>query len=251
VNSADRQPGRITAPKALLRLADAAGRAPAARFSPVPPPMDGRESAVLVLFGPTPSRLRQVAAGTETLDDLELAELELLVTERAHTLRSHAAQPAFPGGRVDPGDDGAVGAALREAGEETGLDPTGVEVLATLPRLGILPSRSVVVPVLGWWHTPSAVAAVDPAEVARVLPVPVSRLLDPAVRVRVLHPSGRLGHGFVIDELLIWGFTGGVVQGLLRLAEDLGLAPRVGWPARDVRLTDYQQLLRPGVADNP
>lgn len=247
----DQRPGQLTAPRALLRLADAAARESATRFSPVPPPAGGRESAVLVLFGPTPAHLRTVATGDETLDDLQIAELELLVTQRSHTLRSHAAQPAFPGGRVDPGDGGAVGAALREAGEETGLDPAGVEVLATLPRLGILPSSSVVVPVLGWWHTPSAVAAVDPAEVARVLPVPVSRLLDPGARVRVVHPSGRLGRGFVVDELLIWGFTGGVVQGLLRVAEDLGLVPRVGWPGRDVQLADYQQLLRPGVPDNP
>jgi len=249
VSSPDR-PDQLTAPRSLLRLAEAAALAPPTRFSAIRPPADGRESAVLVLFGPTPEHLELVAAGEEMLDDLQLAELELLVTQRAHTLRSHAAQPAFPGGRVDPDDDGAVGAALREAGEETGLDPAGVEVLATLPRLGILPSRSIVVPVLGWWHTPSVVGAVDPAEVARVLPVPVSRLLDPDVRVRVVHPSGRLGRGFVVDELLIWGFTGGVVQGLLRVAEDLGLVPKVGWPARDVQLADYQQLLRPGVPDN-
>jgi 8-oxo-dGTP pyrophosphatase MutT (NUDIX family) len=251
VSGPDLRPGQLTAPRALLRLAEAAAQESAARFSAVPPPADGRESAVLVLFGPTPAHLRTLAAGDETLDDLKLAELELLVTQRAHTLRSHAAQPAFPGGRIDPGDDGAVGAALREAGEETGLDPGGVEVLATLPHLGVLPSRSVVVPVLGWWHTPSAVGAVDPAEVARVLPVPVSRLLDPDVRVRVVHPTGRLGRGFVVDELLIWGFTGGLVQGLLRVAEDLGLVPKVGWPARDVQLADYQELLRPGVPDNP
>ena len=245
------RPGQLTAPWSLLRLAEAAADEPPTRFSAIPPPAGGRESAVLVLFGPTPAHLELVTAGEETLDDLQLAELELLVTQRAHTLRSHAAQPAFPGGRVDPDDDGAVGAALREAGEETGLDPGGVEVLATLPRLGILPSRSIVVPVLGWWHTPSAVGAVDPAEVARVLPVPVSRLLDPDVRVRVVHPSGRLGRGFVVDELLIWGFTGGVVQGLLRVAEELGLVPKVGWPVRDVQLGDYQEFLRPGVPDNP
>ena len=50
----------------------------------------------------------------------------MLLIERAHDMRSHAGQVAFPGGAVDPGDDGAVAAALREAVEETGLDPAGV-----------------------------------------------------------------------------------------------------------------------------
>jgi 8-oxo-dGTP pyrophosphatase MutT (NUDIX family) len=243
--------GGLTAPNVLLRLAEAAAKAPAERFSAVRPPEEGRESGVLVLFGPSPAHLHAAASDGAGVADLELSELELLVTQRAHTLRSHAAQPAFPGGRIDPGDDGPIGAALREAAEETGLDPLGVEVLAVLPRLGILPSRSVVVPVIGWWHTPSAVAAVDPAEVARVLPVPVGVLLQPDVRVRVQHPSGRLGRGFVVDGLLIWGFTGGVVQGLLRVAEDLGLVPKIPWPNRDVQLADFQDFLQPNVPDNP
>ena len=54
---------------------------------------------------------------------------DLLLIERARDLRSHAGQPAFPGGAIDPGDVDAVGAALREAAEETGLDPAGVDVV--------------------------------------------------------------------------------------------------------------------------
>ena len=86
-----------------------------------PEPGAGRASAVLVLFG------ESVADGQLTPD--------VLLIERAFGLRSHAGTPAFPGGVVDPSDDGPVGAALREAQEETGLDPAGVDVLAILPDL--------------------------------------------------------------------------------------------------------------------
>ena len=59
-------------------------------------------------------------------------DLDVLLVERASTLRAHPGQIAFPGGRIDADDAGPVGAALREAREETGLDPAGVEVLGSL-----------------------------------------------------------------------------------------------------------------------
>ena len=71
-----------------------------------------------------PHPVRRGAAGPDVL----------LIEKSAH-LRSHAGQPAFPGGGVDPGDDFPVGTALREAEEEAGIDPAGVRVLATLPEL--------------------------------------------------------------------------------------------------------------------
>ena len=74
-------------------------------------------AAVLVLFGEGPDGP------------------DVLLTQRAATLRKHAGQPAFPGGRIDPDDDGPVGAALREAREETGLNPSGCDVLAVLHAL--------------------------------------------------------------------------------------------------------------------
>ena len=64
---------------------------------------------------------------------------DVLLTERASTLRSHAGQVSFPGGRTDPGDADAVATALREAEEETGLVPDGVVPLAVLPDLFIPP----------------------------------------------------------------------------------------------------------------
>ncbi len=164
----------------------------------LPPDSGGREAAVLVLLG----------EGDQGPD--------LLLIERASTMRSHAGQPAFPGGAQDPGDDGPVGAALREAQEEVGLDPSTATVLGTWPQLWLPPSGFVVTPVLAWWHAPHPVRVVDTAEVAAVVRVPVSTLADPGRRVTVTHPSGWKGPAFETDELLVWGFTAGVVDALLR-----------------------------------
>ena len=164
-----------------------------------PPPEGGRRSAVLILLGAD-------ARGPN-----------VLLTERAPTLRAHAGQPSFPGGRLDPDDDGPIGAALREAEEETGLDPAGVDVFAVLPDLFLTPSRSVVTPVLGWWRQASAVRVVDAAEVASVHVVPVAELVDPANRLRVGHPSGYIGPAFTVSGLLVWGFTAVLLSQVLRL----------------------------------
>jgi 8-oxo-dGTP pyrophosphatase MutT (NUDIX family) len=207
-------------PAALLELTRPLLTASPLDFSPVPAPPDGgRRSAVLMLFGDDP------AGG-----------FDILLTERAHTLRSHAGQVSFPGGRLDPDEPGPVTAALRETFEETGADPAGIRVFGRIPDLGILPSRSSVAPILGYWAVPSDVHAVDPAEVARVLRVPLATLADPATRVRVATPRGWVGPGFVLDDLLVWGFTGGILAATLRLC---GL--EVPWDhAPTVTLADWQ-----------
>lgn len=164
------------------------------------PPPGAREAAVLVLL-----------AGTSAED------ADVLLLERATTLRSHGGQVAFPGGAVDPGDDGPVGAALREAEEETGLDPSGVEPLVVLPELHVPPSGYRVRPVLAHWREPSPVRVVDPAESATVARVPLGSLMDPRNRFRVRHPSGYTGPAFSVDGLLVWGFTGGLLATLTRL----------------------------------
>lgn len=172
----------------------------------IPPPAGGRRAAVLILFG-TDAR-----HGTD-----------VLLVERAGTLRDHAGQVAFPGGGAETDDADAVATALREAQEETGLDPDGVVPLALLPELFIPPSGFVVTPVLAEWERPTAVHAVDAGETAAVVRVPLSVLADPANRVQVSHPSGYVGPAFLVAGLLVWGFTGGLLSALL----DLG-----GW-ARD------------------
>ncbi|MGW4194188.1 NUDIX hydrolase [Streptomyces sp. NPDC005004] len=174
------------------------------RFLP-PENGSGRQSAVLILFG-------EGERGPE-----------LLLMERAGSLRSHAGQPSFPGGALDPVDgdpktDGPLRAALREAEEETGLDPAGVQLFGVLPALYIPVSEFVVTPVLGWWRKPSPVGVVDPNETARVFTVPVADLTDPANRATAIHPSGHRGPAFLVESALVWGFTAGVIDRLLHYA---------------------------------
>lgn len=143
-------------------------------------------------------------------------EPDVLLTQRAAEMRSHPGQPAFPGGRLDEGES-PVQAALREAFEETGVDPAGVDVLGSLPDLWLPPSNFLVTPVVGYWHRPTEVYAVDPREVAQVLRVPLRALADPENRIRVRAPSGYLGPGFTVAGLQVWGFTGAILDRLLSL----------------------------------
>ena len=167
----------------------------------LPPDEGGRQSAVLILFGPG-------AHGGE----------DVVLTERSHSMRSHAGQVSFPGGAIDPSDSGPVSAALREAQEEVGLDPSGVQVVAELPALYLPPSNFVVTPVLAWWARPSRIRVVDHLEVAQVLRAPLSELTDPARRFTVTHPSGFVGPAFDVDGLLVWGFTAGLLSKVIELA---------------------------------
>jgi 8-oxo-dGTP pyrophosphatase MutT (NUDIX family) len=176
-------------------------------FADWPHPDDGCEptsAAVLVLLG----------EGDRGPD--------VLLLERAHDMRSHAGQVAFPGGRRDPTDADDVETALREAAEETGLDRSGVVVLGPLRSIWLPPTNFQVTPVLGWWRQPSAVHAVDPAETASVVRVAIADLTDAANRVMVRHPSGNVGAGFLVHDLVVWGFTAGLLSRLLAA---------VGWAA--------------------
>ncbi|PYI39220.1 coenzyme A pyrophosphatase [Arthrobacter psychrolactophilus] len=143
------------------------------------------------------------------------ADLDVLLIERAATLNDHPGQVAFPGGGVDATDDSILAAALREAEEETGLDPSGVEILGTLPEVPLVVSNFMVTPVVGWWARQSPVDVVDFGESAQVFRVPVRDLLDPENRFTAVLKRGRQtyrGPAFAVNGLVVWGFTAGILN---------------------------------------
>lgn len=212
----------MTAPEWMLSLWRASARMPVPATMR-PPASGGRDAAVLVLFGET-----------HTGPDV-------LLIQRSAGLRRHAGQPAFPGGAVEGCDDGPVDCALREAEEETGVVRDGVHVLGALPQLYLSRTGFRVTPVMGWWHTPNDVRAVDTGEVASVARVPVAELADPANRVRTRTPDGLVGPAFRVRGMLVWGFTAGILDRLLVLG---------GWERPWLResdeVIDVLTLLAPG-----
>jgi 8-oxo-dGTP pyrophosphatase MutT (NUDIX family) len=197
-------------PEHVQRLVANAGRLP--RMRTERPSATARRSAVLILFGEGP------------------AGPDVLLIEKSPHLRSHAGQPAFPGGGADPGDEFPVGTALREAHEEAGVAPDGVRVLAVLPELFLGHSDNLVVPVVGWWDDPREVSTGDPHEVARVARVPLADLVDPANRFRVRISTGYVGPAFGVAGMVVWGFTAALLDSVLTAA---GLDRP--WDTTDVR----------------
>ncbi|MEU8897615.1 CoA pyrophosphatase [Nocardia sp. NPDC048505] len=178
-----------------------------------------RQAAVLVLFSGA------AEAGPRALPE----DADVLLTQRATTLRQHRGQVAFPGGAVDPGDQGPIDTALREACEETGVRREDVQPLAVLPKLFVPPSRFDVTPVLGYWRNPAEVRVVNTGETERVVRVPLSELLDPANRFMVRR-TGYQSPAFVVDGMLVWGLTGGILHGIFKNA-----GWELDWDQNDVR----------------
>ncbi|WP_020669684.1 NUDIX hydrolase [Amycolatopsis nigrescens] len=206
-----------TVPEWLRPLVEISGTLDSRTFTRFRPPADRatRPAAVLILLG-------EDERGPD-----------VLLLRRADTLGSHAGQVAFPGGVADAGDDGPVGTALREAEEETGVDPAGVRPVAVLPELFVPVSGFAVTPVLAHWEKPSPVRPVDFAETAAVARVSVADLTDPANRYQVTRPgSGWQGPVFEVHGLFVWGFTAGLLSVLLALA---------GWE-RDWDRSDVRDL---------
>jgi 8-oxo-dGTP pyrophosphatase MutT (NUDIX family) len=196
-----------------------------------------RDAAVLVLFsGPFDSPSGDLPP-----------DADLLLTVRASTLRQHAGQAAFPGGAADPGDGGPVGTALREAREETGIDTTRVQPLITLDRMFIPPSGFHVVPVLAYSPDPGPVGVVDESETAIVARVPIRAFINPENRLMVYRQENTrrfAGPAFLLNQMLVWGFTGQVISAILDVA---GWAEP--WDGDDVRELNAAMALVGGGSD--
>lgn len=174
----------------------------------VPPGRDLRRAAVLVPI-------------------IDRAEgLSLLLTRRTEHLKNHAGQVAFPGGRIEPEDDGPVGAALREAQEEVGLDPGFVSIAGFLDGYETGTGFHVT-PVVGFLR-PGFTLVPNPGEVAAAFEVPFDFLMDPRNRERHsrdYNGATRYFYAMPYGEHYIWGATAGMI---VNLAMRLGFVDEAG-----------------------
>ncbi|HTU65608.1 MAG TPA: CoA pyrophosphatase [Steroidobacteraceae bacterium] len=147
--------------------------------------------------------------------------LSILLTQRASQLAKHAAQISFPGGRLEESDPDIASAALREAQEEIGLDPTRVRVFGYLPDHLVI-SGYRVTPVLSIVAPPFAITP-NPAEVEQVFEVPAAHVFDRAnhkARMRRVGDEDMLLYDIPWQGRNIWGATAGMLLTLVRMVEE-------------------------------
>lgn len=193
-------------------------------MAPVPRPgterildpfLDCRRAGVLVLL--YPAHVGQFFKSPSTDDE----EICLVLTRRTESVDNHRGQISFPGGSMDAGED-AVTTALREAQEELGVDPACVEVLGQLSPLYIPPSGFCIYPVVAYANERPAFTP-SPDEVAEVLEIPISHLLDPSTRkeeVWQMYGQNVRVPFYAVGPHKIWGATAMVLCELLALLRD-------------------------------
>jgi len=163
---------------------------------------------------PPPGALDRAAVLIPIYDDAD-GNTRLILTKRPDTMPTHAGHIAYPGGRPDPGVDGPVGTAMREAHEEVGIQPGEVEVLGFLPPIDTVQFRLLVVPVVGRLARPPLLVP-SPREVVRVYQPSLAELADE----ERWHSEDWNGHKvwfYDLDGDSLWGATAMMTRRLLGL----------------------------------
>jgi 8-oxo-dGTP pyrophosphatase MutT (NUDIX family) len=144
------------------------------------------------------------------------AEPGVLLTHRPQEMRAHPGQVAFPGGKLDPGED-AVTAALREAQEELGIDPAQVRMIGASDRF-ITGTGYDVTPVLAL-IPPDLAIVPNPLEVSAWFEAPLAYLLDPANHIQRLGEWRGVERPYLEIDWQghrIWGITAAILANLSR-----------------------------------
>ncbi|WP_121742486.1 NUDIX hydrolase [Natronorubrum halophilum] len=155
-------------------------------------------------------------------------EDHLLFTRRADHLGEHPGQMSFPGGGAEPIDDTILETALREANEEIGLEAHETEIIGQLDDIRTI-TEYAVTPFVA--RVPDREYVRDGSEVAEIVVLPLSGLLDPAnyEYERRDHPyyGDIVIHYFHVDGYTVWGATGRILVQLLELTTDFEAPIRV------------------------
>ena len=136
------------------------------------------------------------------------------LARRPKTMRSHAGQVAFPGGKHDATDPSLLDTALREADEELGIGRASVDVLGALDDIVTITGFTVS-PWVGWL-APDVEVAPNPSEVARAFAAPLRTFFD---EPRGVFPR----RGWTVDGELVWGATASIVRGFVAILRELGV----------------------------
>jgi 8-oxo-dGTP pyrophosphatase MutT (NUDIX family) len=147
----------------------------------------------------------------------EDGEARVVLTRRSPNLRTHTHQVSFPGGRLDT-DESPLDAALREASEEVGLDPTLVDILGQLPPLSTLSRNAHITPFVGALRKRPALSP-NPHEVEHVFDVALADLAVVYEQERWDFPDApdRPMHFFLLEDDIVWGATARMLYDLLNL----------------------------------
>ncbi len=191
-------------PASPLTLAPESLRALLRPAEPRLPVSSQPQAAVLLLITPAP-------------------QPQTILTLRSAHLPTHPGQISLPGGLVSLQDTSMEAAALREAQEETGLDPAGVEVLGRLQPVIVAASGVEITPVVAWTMRLPELQP-DPREVAEIIPCPLQQVLRPSrYRREALLRDGQRREFWVIDvqQHRVWGATAAILYSLACLLHPL------------------------------